>query len=98
MKKRTAKGTSPTGLDPAKTKKILIAGVLLFVVVAFLLSFLKDQGSISDQTAIVIGCIFGAISFVAIVIDTLAQDKSTIMFRLIGLIILLVFAYIRFFA
>jgi|GEM_PF-2001284 hypothetical protein len=100
MKKRkgTRKNASPKRLDPKKTQKYMIAGVLLFPAVLLLLSIIKEQGAITDRQGIVIASVFGAFSLITIVVDTLAQDKQTIVVRLCGLILLLGLAYFRYFA
>jgi hypothetical protein len=98
MKRKTGKSASSKWLDPVQTKKWMLAGVILFTVALVLLSLFKDQGVLTDSQAIAFGCVIGAVSLIGIVIDTLAQDKATIIFRLIGLALLLIFAYVRYFA
>ncbi|WP_010278115.1 hypothetical protein [Paenibacillus senegalensis] len=98
MKKKMRKKAAPRGLDPNKTQKYMIVGVILFPAALMLLSIIKEQGAITDRQGIIIAFVFGAFSLITIVIDTLAQNKEVIILRIIGFLLLLGIAYFRYFA
>ncbi|MFF2483019.1 hypothetical protein [Paenibacillus sp. NPDC058071] len=84
-------------LKPEMTQKWMIIGGLLFLSSLVILIYLRDEGVITDKQGINIGWVFAGISALTLLLDTLARDKATMFYRFIGVALLALFAYIRYF-
>lgn len=84
-------------LVPNKTKILLIIAVILVTLGILLLSLSVEYGLLSNETAMTAGWILLGTVAVLLLIDTLAQDRSTKMIRLAGLIFVLVYVSYRYF-
>ncbi|CAM3093589.1 hypothetical protein PALU110988_00790 [Paenibacillus lupini] len=72
------------GLDPQKTKKLVFAAVAFIVIGMFGLAFCHDNDIITNGQATAVGWVLSSICFILLMIDTLAQNKSTAIYRMLG--------------
>ena len=98
MKKKKRHFTSTKKwLVPNKTKILLIIAGILIVLGILSLSLSVEYGLLTNETAMTAGWILLGASAVMLLIDTLAQDRSTKMIRLAGLIFALLYVLFRYF-
>ncbi|GLX68723.1 hypothetical protein [Paenibacillus glycanilyticus] len=97
MRNKKANGPLIKGLNPEKTKKLIFIAVVLLVVGMLTLSYCYENGILTNNQAITSGCIVMGISFILLMIDTFARDRTTAFYRLFGSALFLVFLIVRYY-
>jgi len=95
--KRKKKAASAEGwLDPQKTKKLLIAAGILVTLGILALSLCVQYEVLTNDAAMSIGWVVLSIVGLLLLVDTLAQDRTTKYVRLTGIVVVLIYVFYRY--